>query len=320
MIRRPPRSTHCISSAASDVYKRQVSTQSTWGNILIINYQKYQKKFIYLYIYFQKLISFFLKISMHTLDDLKKKEKEDKKKNQHFTGNQYSGQMIEHPEPPKHKDPTVQNILQQAQDNALQKMKNNVEKGEEQEVQKDSAEQCIITIYENGFKIDNGEFRDYAQPQNKVFLEELKQGYIPKELRNKYKKGLSIALEDKSQEKYEQPPPPKYVAFSGQGQTLGQSPIIKEEEQKVNIAQGKKIQVDSSQPKTFVQIRYHNGQQQTLEINLSDKVQTIYNFIKDVNYKGNFQLIAGFPPKPLNLQLTIEEAELMDSTVTQKLC
>eukprot|EP00825_Cyclidium_porcatum_P026812 TRINITY_DN28813_c0_g1_i2.p1 TRINITY_DN28813_c0_g1~~TRINITY_DN28813_c0_g1_i2.p1 ORF type:complete len:231 (+),score=17.50 TRINITY_DN28813_c0_g1_i2:97-789(+) len=32
MIRRPPRSTHCISSAASDVYKRQVSTQSTWGD------------------------------------------------------------------------------------------------------------------------------------------------------------------------------------------------------------------------------------------------------------------------------------------------
>eukprot|EP00825_Cyclidium_porcatum_P015113 TRINITY_DN18379_c0_g1_i1.p2 TRINITY_DN18379_c0_g1~~TRINITY_DN18379_c0_g1_i1.p2 ORF type:complete len:106 (-),score=6.30 TRINITY_DN18379_c0_g1_i1:113-430(-) len=26
MIRRPPRSTHCISSAASDVYKRQIST------------------------------------------------------------------------------------------------------------------------------------------------------------------------------------------------------------------------------------------------------------------------------------------------------
>eukprot|EP00825_Cyclidium_porcatum_P018144 TRINITY_DN20761_c0_g1_i1.p2 TRINITY_DN20761_c0_g1~~TRINITY_DN20761_c0_g1_i1.p2 ORF type:complete len:180 (+),score=7.84 TRINITY_DN20761_c0_g1_i1:149-688(+) len=33
MIRRPPRSTHCISSAASDVYKRQVSTQSTWASM-----------------------------------------------------------------------------------------------------------------------------------------------------------------------------------------------------------------------------------------------------------------------------------------------
>eukprot|EP00831_Metopus_contortus_P040752 TRINITY_DN31934_c0_g1_i1.p2 TRINITY_DN31934_c0_g1~~TRINITY_DN31934_c0_g1_i1.p2 ORF type:complete len:109 (-),score=37.71 TRINITY_DN31934_c0_g1_i1:78-404(-) len=31
MIRRPPRSTQGVSSAASDVYKRQVSTQSTWG-------------------------------------------------------------------------------------------------------------------------------------------------------------------------------------------------------------------------------------------------------------------------------------------------
>eukprot|EP00826_Nyctotherus_ovalis_P057878 TRINITY_DN7928_c0_g1_i12.p3 TRINITY_DN7928_c0_g1~~TRINITY_DN7928_c0_g1_i12.p3 ORF type:complete len:106 (+),score=19.32 TRINITY_DN7928_c0_g1_i12:31-318(+) len=35
MIRRPPRSTHCISSAASDVYKRQVSTQSTWVAFLL---------------------------------------------------------------------------------------------------------------------------------------------------------------------------------------------------------------------------------------------------------------------------------------------
>eukprot|EP00827_Trimyema_finlayi_P005440 TRINITY_DN5790_c0_g1_i1.p2 TRINITY_DN5790_c0_g1~~TRINITY_DN5790_c0_g1_i1.p2 ORF type:complete len:138 (+),score=82.14 TRINITY_DN5790_c0_g1_i1:2-415(+) len=32
MIRRPPRSTQGRSSAASDVYKRQVSTQSTWDD------------------------------------------------------------------------------------------------------------------------------------------------------------------------------------------------------------------------------------------------------------------------------------------------
>eukprot|EP00825_Cyclidium_porcatum_P016495 TRINITY_DN19501_c0_g1_i1.p3 TRINITY_DN19501_c0_g1~~TRINITY_DN19501_c0_g1_i1.p3 ORF type:complete len:137 (+),score=29.82 TRINITY_DN19501_c0_g1_i1:94-504(+) len=38
MIRRPPRSTHCISSAASDVYKRQVSTQSTWENSYRVTY------------------------------------------------------------------------------------------------------------------------------------------------------------------------------------------------------------------------------------------------------------------------------------------
>eukprot|EP00831_Metopus_contortus_P006798 TRINITY_DN125_c0_g1_i6.p3 TRINITY_DN125_c0_g1~~TRINITY_DN125_c0_g1_i6.p3 ORF type:complete len:301 (+),score=63.49 TRINITY_DN125_c0_g1_i6:95-997(+) len=35
MIRRPPRSTQGVSSAASDVYKRQVSTQSTWEIIYL---------------------------------------------------------------------------------------------------------------------------------------------------------------------------------------------------------------------------------------------------------------------------------------------
>eukprot|EP00831_Metopus_contortus_P005270 TRINITY_DN11986_c0_g1_i3.p1 TRINITY_DN11986_c0_g1~~TRINITY_DN11986_c0_g1_i3.p1 ORF type:complete len:181 (-),score=38.51 TRINITY_DN11986_c0_g1_i3:74-616(-) len=35
MIRRPPRSTQGVSSAASDVYKRQVSTQSTWDDEII---------------------------------------------------------------------------------------------------------------------------------------------------------------------------------------------------------------------------------------------------------------------------------------------
>eukprot|EP00831_Metopus_contortus_P026050 TRINITY_DN22264_c0_g1_i1.p1 TRINITY_DN22264_c0_g1~~TRINITY_DN22264_c0_g1_i1.p1 ORF type:complete len:321 (+),score=44.56 TRINITY_DN22264_c0_g1_i1:136-1098(+) len=35
MIRPPPRSTQGVSSAASDVYKRQVSTQSTWGGPLL---------------------------------------------------------------------------------------------------------------------------------------------------------------------------------------------------------------------------------------------------------------------------------------------
>eukprot|EP00831_Metopus_contortus_P085041 TRINITY_DN9792_c0_g1_i1.p1 TRINITY_DN9792_c0_g1~~TRINITY_DN9792_c0_g1_i1.p1 ORF type:complete len:277 (-),score=27.24 TRINITY_DN9792_c0_g1_i1:6-836(-) len=35
MIRRPPRSTQGVSSAASDVYKRQVSTQSTWDYSMV---------------------------------------------------------------------------------------------------------------------------------------------------------------------------------------------------------------------------------------------------------------------------------------------
>eukprot|EP00825_Cyclidium_porcatum_P033992 TRINITY_DN35885_c0_g1_i2.p1 TRINITY_DN35885_c0_g1~~TRINITY_DN35885_c0_g1_i2.p1 ORF type:complete len:171 (+),score=32.89 TRINITY_DN35885_c0_g1_i2:89-601(+) len=34
MIRRPPRSTHCISSAASDVYKRQINAEYMGGDVI----------------------------------------------------------------------------------------------------------------------------------------------------------------------------------------------------------------------------------------------------------------------------------------------
>eukprot|EP00825_Cyclidium_porcatum_P000389 TRINITY_DN1008_c0_g1_i3.p1 TRINITY_DN1008_c0_g1~~TRINITY_DN1008_c0_g1_i3.p1 ORF type:complete len:183 (-),score=20.06 TRINITY_DN1008_c0_g1_i3:182-730(-) len=67
MIRRPPRSTHCISSAASDVYKRQFLIQT----IVLCKYRKYktiyhipiQKKYIYIDIdkYYLKHFSNFIK-------------------------------------------------------------------------------------------------------------------------------------------------------------------------------------------------------------------------------------------------------------------
>eukprot|EP00825_Cyclidium_porcatum_P012885 TRINITY_DN16744_c0_g1_i2.p2 TRINITY_DN16744_c0_g1~~TRINITY_DN16744_c0_g1_i2.p2 ORF type:complete len:201 (+),score=39.72 TRINITY_DN16744_c0_g1_i2:93-695(+) len=65
MIRQPPRSTHCISSAASDVYKRQVSTQSTWVEIYfqnIISKQNNKRKTKLMIMYQQDKKSLFKKI------------------------------------------------------------------------------------------------------------------------------------------------------------------------------------------------------------------------------------------------------------------
>jgi UBX domain-containing protein 1 len=39
-----------------------------------------------------------------------------------------------------------------------------------------------ITLYANGFCIDEGDFRDYNEPQNKEFMEDVKKGIVPKEL------------------------------------------------------------------------------------------------------------------------------------------
>jgi hypothetical protein len=39
-----------------------------------------------------------------------------------------------------------------------------------------------ITLYRNGFTIDDGPFRDLESPENKQFIASLSDGYIPREV------------------------------------------------------------------------------------------------------------------------------------------
>jgi len=53
-------------------------------------------------------------------------------------------------------------------------------------------------------------------------MKELNDGYVPKEIQDKYRgKGVSVGLEDKRKDAYRPPTPPKYVAYSGSGQSMG---------------------------------------------------------------------------------------------------
>ena len=54
-----------------------------------------------------------------------------------------------------------------------------------------------------------------------AFMKELNEGYIPKELMKKYNKQIGIALEDKRDTKFRPPTPPKYIAYSGEGMSIG---------------------------------------------------------------------------------------------------
>jgi UBX domain-containing protein 1 len=40
-----------------------------------------------------------------------------------------------------------------------------------------------ITLYRNGFTVDDGPFRDLDSPESKQFLASLSEGYIPREVR-----------------------------------------------------------------------------------------------------------------------------------------
>ena len=68
---------------------------------------------------------------------------------------------------------------------------------------------------------EDGEFRPLDGENNRQFIEELKQGVVPQEIRHKYPRGVSVGLEDKRTQNYVPPPPPKYISFSGSGTTMG---------------------------------------------------------------------------------------------------
>ena len=70
--------------------------------------------------------------------------------------------------------------------------------------------------------MDEGEFRPYESEENKAFMKELNEGYVPKEIQDKYRgKGVSVGLEDRRKEAFRPPTPPRYVAYSGSGLSMG---------------------------------------------------------------------------------------------------
>ena len=89
-------------------------------------------------------------------------------------------------------------------------------------------------------------------------MNELMQGRIPTEIREKYKRDIGVALADKREEDFVPPPPPKYISFSGSGTTMGEE--VKTTGGAVNTAatEGKPV-VDASKPVTQIQFRFHNG-------------------------------------------------------------
>lgn len=149
-------------------------------------------------------------------------------------------------------------------------------------------------------------------------MKELNEGYVPKEIQNKYKGGVSVGLEDRRKEAFRPPTPPKYVAYSGQGQAFGGA-------QGTGLTVDKNAggipPVDESKPKTTIQIRFHNGERASITINLDRRVADIHEYVMSAApVDGEYQLVYGFPPKALSDPTkTIEEAGLKSAAITQKI-
>ena len=126
----------------------------------------------------------------------------------------------------------------------------------------------ILKMWQNGFSIDDGPLRSYDDPSNLEFMNCIRRGQIPPELRNGNAQ-VRLAMQDHRTEDYI---PPKVVKnpFSGEGHRLGTpvSEVISNltafsndntsAEQKQSDAESF-LALNESEPNTRVQIRLADG-------------------------------------------------------------
>ncbi|KAH8517865.1 hypothetical protein H0E87_005685 [Populus deltoides] len=186
-----------------------------------------------------------------------------------------------------------------------------------------------VTLWRNGFTVDDGPLRRFDDPANASFLESIKRSECPKEL-EPLDRGTQVHLDlMRREENYSEPEKP-LVSFQGVGRALGSSsettvPAASEP----TVASLKAAPVptpglvlDSSSPTTSIQLRLADGTRMVSRFNLNHSIRDIRAFIEASRPGGasNYQLqTMGFPPKQLtDPDQTIEEAGIASSVVIQK--
>ncbi|KAH8517880.1 hypothetical protein H0E87_005699 [Populus deltoides] len=186
-----------------------------------------------------------------------------------------------------------------------------------------------VTLWRNGFTVDDGPLRRFDDPANASFLESIKRSECPKEL-EPLDRGTQVHLDlMRREENYSEPEKP-LVSFQGVGRALGSSsdttvPAASEP----TVASLKAAPVptpglvlDSSSPTTSIQLRLADGTRMVSRFNLNHTIRDIRAFIEASRPGGasNYQLqTMGFPPKQLtDPDQTIEEAGIASSVVIQK--
>ncbi|KAK3919468.1 NSFL1 cofactor p47 [Frankliniella fusca] len=193
-----------------------------------------------------------------------------------------------------------------------------------------------LKMWRDGFTVNDGPLRGYADPENKEFLECIKKGEIPRELiREARGSEVHVNIEAHS---HEEPPPykPKVKAFTGKGNVLG-SPVPSSNptnsvtagipdgrtKEELEAAAQKEITVDASQPSTTIQVRLTDGSTLIARLNHSHTVGDLRRYItlaRPQYSSSTFSLHTTFPRKELseNSQ-SVQDAGLLNAAVLQRL-
>jgi UBX domain-containing protein 1 len=174
-----------------------------------------------------------------------------------------------------------------------------------------------ITLYQDGFQVNGGEFRAASDPANRQFLATLAAGFVPEEL-SSGGGTHHVALEDKRTEKYVPPPPPAYIAFGGDAMSLGAS--TPSEMVFLPSELSREVIIDASAPSTVIQVKLIDGKKIKVKVAQTNTVADLASLIiRDGNVLVPFSMSSGFPPKEITENnATIKDAGLVGASIMLK--
>ena len=181
--------------------------------------------------------------------------------------------------------------------------------------------QHTITLYRDGFVVDDGPYRRLDDPANSVFLTALASGMIPPEL-SAGGQNVNVGLIDKRNQDYDAQQ--QQPSFSGTGNALGSTTIDATDDGVVTLTSNTSSsspELDASRPQTRIMLRLANGSRKVLQVNLDWPLSAILSLMSDDEPSDQrFTLSSGFPPTILtNYTQTIEEAGLKNAQIIQKI-
>jgi len=163
-----------------------------------------------------------------------------------------------------------------------------------------------ITMYRDGFVVDDGPYRRLDDPANAPFLQYLARGQTPRELMtgDGNNGNITVGLIDKRKEDYVEP----FRTFSGAGNSLGAAPATS-----VGGSDGGNGILDpSSLPApeedsdgatvTSIAVRMLDGKRKVIKIALGASIEQLAARAvqaSNTTIATPFRIVTGFPPKPL---------------------
>jgi UBX domain-containing protein 1 len=226
-----------------------------------------------------------------SLADMRKKEEEEAKKNgkniESYVGGEKSGLAVENPDDHMKK---MQELAQSSQG----------------ETPSGGARQ--ITMYRDGFTVDDGPLRDLSDPMNKKFMDDIAKGQVPEEFGRS--SDVNVSVHDKRGEDYKEPSAVGSASSS-------RVPAVPAKIDDPVAAKGEGcVTVDTSKPTTKIQIRFHDGSKKAQEFNQDQTVGDLRAFCSQVTGQA-MTIKGGFPPKPLTDDAqTLKDAGLCGAAVT----